>query len=110
MERCFKGRGDFTWEILNGFHYLTVPENWKTAKGPAEPRQALKMLSQFYSIEEGKLQTKLKVFHSSYSNSSPVSVSLMLSVVIENNAYLLFPNMTELSKIYGTLPVSATTV
>ena len=34
----------------------------------------------------------------------------MLSLVKDNNAHLVFPNMTELLKIYGTLPVSTATV
>lgn len=108
LQRCFKGRDNSTWEILNGFHCLTVLENWKTAKFPTEALQALKMLCQFHSIEEGgKLQTELKVFHSSYSYSSPDSVSLMLSVMKENNANLIFPNLTEL---ITTLQVSTATV
>lgn len=40
----------------------------------------------------------------------PVSVASILSVVKENNAHLIFPNMTELLKTYGTLPVSTATV
>ena len=34
----------------------------------------------------------------------------ILSVVKENNAHLVFPNLTELLKTYGTLPVSTATV
>lgn len=71
----------------------------------------MKKLCQFYNIEEeDKLQTELKVFHTSYSCPPPVNVTSMLSVVKENNAHLVFPNMTELLKTYGTLPVSTATV
>jgi Gpi18-like mannosyltransferase len=37
-------------------------------------------------------------------------VTSILSVVKENNAHLVFPNLTELLKTYGTLPVSTATV
>ncbi|XP_051797021.1 zinc finger MYM-type protein 1-like [Acanthochromis polyacanthus] len=111
LQRRFKGEDNSTWEILNALHCLTVPENWKTTKIPTEALQALKKLCQFYNIEEeDKLQTELKVFHMSYSCPSPVSVASLLSVVRENNAHLVFPNLTELLKTYGTLPVSTATV
>lgn len=34
----------------------------------------------------------------------------ILTVVKENNAHVVFPNLTELLKTYGTLPVSTATV
>lgn len=39
-----------------------------------------------------------------------VNVSSILSVVKENNAHLVFPNITQLLKTYGTPPVSTPTV
>lgn len=109
--RRFKGEDNATWEILNALHCMTVPKYWKTAEIPTEALQAVKKLCQFYDIEEeDKLQTELKVFHSSYSCPSPISVTSILSVVKENNAHLVFPNLTELLKTYGTLPVSTATV
>lgn len=53
-----------------------------------------------------------KVFHTSYPcpPPPPVNVTKMLSEVKENNVDLVFPNMTELLKTYGTLPVSTATV
>ncbi|KAL4008541.1 hypothetical protein ACER0C_002393 [Sarotherodon galilaeus] len=97
--RRFKGGDNSTWEILNALHTLTVPENWKIIS--TEAHQAVKKLCQFYDIEEEyKLQTELKVFHASYTCPPPV----------KNNAHLIFPNMTELLKTYGTLPVSTATV
>uniref|UniRef100_A0A669EY62 DUF4371 domain-containing protein n=1 Tax=Oreochromis niloticus TaxID=8128 RepID=A0A669EY62_ORENI len=107
--RRFKGGDNSTWEILNALHTLTVPENWKIIS--TEAHQAVKKLCQFYDIEEEcKLQIELKVFHASYSCPAPVSVASILSVVKENNAHLIFTNMTELLKTYGTLPVSTATV
>uniref|UniRef100_A0AAY3ZWZ6 HAT C-terminal dimerisation domain-containing protein n=1 Tax=Denticeps clupeoides TaxID=299321 RepID=A0AAY3ZWZ6_9TELE len=97
--RHFKGGDNSTWEILNAFHCLTVPENWKTARLSTEALQA-----------EDKLQTELKVFHASYSCPPPINVTSILSVVKENNAHLIFANMTELLKTYGTLLVSTATV
>ena len=111
LQRRFKAEDNSTWEILNALHCLTVPENWKTAQIPTEALQAVKKLCQFYNIEEeDKLQTELKVFHTSYSCPLPISVTSILSVVKENNAHLVFPNLTELLKTYGTLPVSTATV
>uniref|UniRef100_A0A8C6P238 Zinc finger MYM-type protein 1-like n=1 Tax=Nothobranchius furzeri TaxID=105023 RepID=A0A8C6P238_NOTFU len=111
LQRRFKGRDNSTWDILNAFHYLTVPENWQTARISTESLQAVKKLCQFYDIEEeDKLLTELKVFHASYSCPPPINVTSILSVVKENNAHLIFPNMTELMKTYGTLPVSTATV
>lgn len=111
LQRRFKGGDNSIWEILHAFHCLAVPENWKTASIPTAALQAVKKLCQFYNIEEeDKLQTELQVFHTSYSCPPPVNVSYILSVVKENNAHLVFPNMTELLKTYGTLPVSTATV
>lgn len=56
------------------------------------------------------MQTELKVFHTSYSCPSSISVTSILSVVKENNARLVFPNLTEQLKTYGTFPVSTAIV
>ncbi|KAJ8352460.1 hypothetical protein SKAU_G00239360 [Synaphobranchus kaupii] len=61
LQRRFKGGDNSTWEILNAFHCLTVPEKWKTATVSTEALQAVKKLCTFYNIEEeDKLQTELK--------------------------------------------------
>lgn len=81
LQRRFKGGDNSKWEILHAFHCLAVPENWKTASIPTAAFQAVKKLCQFYNIEdEHKLQTELKVFHTSYSCPPPVNVSSILSV------------------------------
>ncbi|XP_027893409.1 uncharacterized protein LOC114156961 [Xiphophorus couchianus] len=86
-------------------------ENWTNATVPPKALQALKMLCQFYEIDDQeKLKTELKVFHNSYLEFSSYSVSSMLSVIKENNADLVFPNLTGLLKTYATLPVSTATV
>ncbi|KAI7814732.1 putative zinc finger MYM-type protein 1-like [Triplophysa rosa] len=111
LQRRFKGGDNSTWKILHAFHCLVVPENWKTASIATAALQAVKKLPVSYNIEEeDKLQTELKVFHTSYSCPPPVNVSSILSVIKENNAHLVFPNMTELLKTYGTLPVSTASV
>lgn len=111
LRRRFKGGDNSIWEILHAFQCLVVPEYWKTASIPTAAHQAVKKLCHFYNIEEeDKLLTELKVFHTSYSCPPPVNVSSVLSAVKENNAQLVFPNMTELLKTYGTLPVSTATV
>lgn len=110
LRRRFKGEDNSTWEFLNAFHSLIAPENWKTTNPPTEVLQAVKKLCQFYNIEVDILQTELKVFHASYSCPSPISVTSILTVVKENNAHMVFPNLTELLKTYGTLPVSTATV
>ena len=93
------------------FHCLIVPYNWKAARIPTEALQATKKLCTFYGIENvDQLQTELKVFHTSYSCPPPVSVAAVLSVVKENDAHLVFPNMFEQLKVYGMLPVSTATV
>ena len=39
LQRRFKGGDNSTWEMLNAFHCLTVPENWKRAKVTTEAVQ-----------------------------------------------------------------------
>lgn len=80
--------------------------NWKTASNPTAALQAMKQLFHFHNIEkEVKLQTELKVFHTSYLCPPSANVSSILSVVKESNAHLIFPNMTELLKAYNTSDV-----
>ncbi|XP_032414769.1 zinc finger MYM-type protein 1-like isoform X2 [Xiphophorus hellerii] len=62
LQKRFKGVDNATWEILNALHCLTVPENWTNATVPPKALQALKMLCQFYEIDDQeKLKTELKI-------------------------------------------------
>lgn len=98
---------------MGNLECLTLPDSPRELENSKKRsnREALKLWRncQFYNIED-KLQTELKFFHTSYSFPPPVNVTSMLLVVKENNKHLVFPNMSELLKTYGTLPLSKETV
>lgn len=52
---------------MENLKYLTVPENWKTARIPTEALQAVKLCQIYYIEEEDKLQTELKILPHSHA-------------------------------------------
>ncbi len=60
-------------------------------------------------IEEEKVFTELKVFHASFSFTKN-NVQEMLKCLKDNEIESVFPSLSELLKIYATLPVSTSTV
>jgi len=68
------------WKILNVFHYL--PKNWKISRiSRTEALWVVKKLrwsSMTLNVEFDRLQTKLKVFHASYSCPKLVNVTAHL--------------------------------
>ncbi len=87
MLRRFKGKdNNSTGIILKGIHSLTVASKW--SKG---------------------IFTELKVFHASYSFTKN-NVQEMLKCLKDNEIESVFPSLSELLKMYATLPVSPSTV
>lgn len=66
-------------------------------------------VSKFYWIEEEKILTELKVFHASYSFPKG-NVQEMLKCLKDNDIESVFSSLSQLLKIYATLPVSTSTV
>ncbi len=91
MLRRFKGKdNNSTGIILKGIHSLTVASKW--SKGIFK-----------------RIFTELKVFHASYSFTKN-NVQEMLKCLKDNEIESVFPSLSELLKMYATLPVSPSTV
>ncbi len=109
MLRRFKGKDNSsTGIILKGLHSLTVASNWSKGVEPGDA-ELVRTVSKFYGIEEEKVFTELKVFHASYSFTKN-NVQEMLKCLKDNEIESVFPSLSELLKIYATLPVSTSTV
>ncbi|XP_058616362.1 uncharacterized protein LOC131530227 [Onychostoma macrolepis] len=109
MLRRFKGKDNSsTGIILKGLHSLTVASKWSKGVEPVDA-ELVRTVSKFYGIEEEKVFTELKVFHASYSFTKN-NVQEMLKCLKDNEIESVFPSLSELLKIYATLPVSTSTV
>ncbi len=109
MLRRFNGKDNSsTGIILKGLHSLTVASKWSKGVEPGDA-ELVRTVSKFYGIEEEKVFTELKVFHASYSFTKN-NVQEMLKCLKDNESESVFPSLSEILKIYATLPVSTSTV
>ena len=95
LERGFKGDGDSTSEILKAFFSLTEWDRWLHT-ADEKSLTSVQKLYKFYAIDEhDKLQSELKVFHSTFPCPSLNAVGSMLKTLKEKNIqkyFQIFPS------------------